>query len=643
MSLARRRNKSAIFALPLIGLIFLAACSSGDGGGSSSNPPPPSQNQAPAFTSPTSASTAETSSVILTAQANDPEGSPVSYSLSGTDADDFIINAASGLVRARFALDYENPADANQDNIYQITVNASDGAASATQAVTITITNTPGDGYMRLRGAEAGDAAGYSLAGLGDMDGEGSTDLAVGLRGTVDTLSGAAAYLLFGEALSVEENTTVTLGAAPAEGVAFLKPFVPGTALGSVTGGVGPGDAPVLSLPYFSELLAPLQLGQTTLIRAASRLVFDGIGAQLDLEARPSPANATPLFDTSPGGGFTLVGDFDGDGVTDGLGAGYLISGTSPLLAAEGGLNTLGGVIPGEIVLFENDLPHDSSSGVNAMHNAGDINGDGADDLLLIYPNGADAFINVISGRRLFDDADGEVLLSELSAPDLITIIAPYSASSLSANDGGDLDGDGRADIAFIAFRPEAPGPSGANPETYVFFGAALSADADGSLSTADLPNPAGAAILTLGGGYLPPIIVNDLDADGKDELLISETANPASFQSQSVVHVIRGAALAGADQPISFDSLQRGDEFVRIIGIPILETNVDLSNYLGLTATVIRDIDSDGRNDLVIAAPFEGADTQFNEAEGAVYIIPSSRLGNAFATGDDIDLGEEF
>ncbi|HAF27815.1 MAG TPA: hypothetical protein DCG75_02100, partial [Bacteroidales bacterium] len=49
----------------------------------------------------------------------------VTYTISGTDAADFTINASTGVV-SMIARNYENPADNNTDNIYELTITATD-------------------------------------------------------------------------------------------------------------------------------------------------------------------------------------------------------------------------------------------------------------------------------------------------------------------------------------------------------------------------------------------------------------------------------------------------------------------------------------------------------------------------------------
>ncbi|SMO38346.1 Por secretion system C-terminal sorting domain-containing protein [Gracilimonas mengyeensis] len=106
-------------------------------------------NAAPSFNSSATASIDEntpTSTVVLDVNADDGNGggndANITYSLTGDDADDFNIDTNSGEISFKNSPDYENPADANSDNNYQLTVTADDGERSnntATQDITITV------------------------------------------------------------------------------------------------------------------------------------------------------------------------------------------------------------------------------------------------------------------------------------------------------------------------------------------------------------------------------------------------------------------------------------------------------------------------------------------------------------------------
>ena len=87
--------------------------------------------------------------VLATYTASDPERPTVritGWSTAGTDGGDFVINAL-GELRFRNSPDFERPADSNRDNMYEVTIRASDGRNTGTleevQVVTVTDVNEP--------------------------------------------------------------------------------------------------------------------------------------------------------------------------------------------------------------------------------------------------------------------------------------------------------------------------------------------------------------------------------------------------------------------------------------------------------------------------------------------------------------------
>ena len=61
--------------------------------------------------------------------ASDPESNTLTYSLSGTDSALFSVGASTGQIRvgASTVLDHESPADSGNDNVYELTVQVTDG------------------------------------------------------------------------------------------------------------------------------------------------------------------------------------------------------------------------------------------------------------------------------------------------------------------------------------------------------------------------------------------------------------------------------------------------------------------------------------------------------------------------------------
>ncbi len=122
-----------------------AAAGGGGGGGGDSTPAPatptPPANTAPVFTSGTAGLVEEGSLTAYLATATDAQSNTLAYSVSGTDAALFQINSSTGVVTFRTAPDFEAPADDGRNNVYNITVSVSDGTASISQNVAITVAN----------------------------------------------------------------------------------------------------------------------------------------------------------------------------------------------------------------------------------------------------------------------------------------------------------------------------------------------------------------------------------------------------------------------------------------------------------------------------------------------------------------------
>ena len=78
---------------------------------------------------------------IYTYRATDPEGEDVTWDLSGTDSNAFVISEEGELTFLN-APDYEDPVDSDDDNVYEVTVEASDENGNTAQLeVTVTVVN----------------------------------------------------------------------------------------------------------------------------------------------------------------------------------------------------------------------------------------------------------------------------------------------------------------------------------------------------------------------------------------------------------------------------------------------------------------------------------------------------------------------
>jgi hypothetical protein len=99
-------------------------------------------NEAPQIISSSARLVAEGSLAVGIVVATDIDGDTVTYAITGgADARRFAINSASGALSFVSAPNFEDPADADANNIYDVIVTASDGALSGSQAVAVAVGN----------------------------------------------------------------------------------------------------------------------------------------------------------------------------------------------------------------------------------------------------------------------------------------------------------------------------------------------------------------------------------------------------------------------------------------------------------------------------------------------------------------------
>ena len=127
-------------------LFIVASCGGGGGGsGDSDGGGYGMTNRAPSITNTTTSfSVMENQTSAFNITATDPDNDSLSYTLAGADGAMFNVST-SGVVTFKTAPDYENPTDADTNNIYAITARVSDGSLSATKDFTVTVTNDTSD------------------------------------------------------------------------------------------------------------------------------------------------------------------------------------------------------------------------------------------------------------------------------------------------------------------------------------------------------------------------------------------------------------------------------------------------------------------------------------------------------------------
>ena len=100
-------------------------------------------NHAPVFTSSPNVSVAENHKAVTTLMASDADNDTFVFSITGgADKDFFAVDAHTGALNFKTAPDFETPEDANGNNVYQVSVAATDSTGAASElALNVTVVN----------------------------------------------------------------------------------------------------------------------------------------------------------------------------------------------------------------------------------------------------------------------------------------------------------------------------------------------------------------------------------------------------------------------------------------------------------------------------------------------------------------------
>lgn len=240
-----------------------------------------------------------------------------------------------------------------------------------------------------------------------------------------------------------------------------------------------------------------------------------------------------------------------------------------------------------------------------SVSSAGDVNGDGFDDLIIGARFVDQTYLYDNTGRSylLFGKADGftptmNVWELESNGDGLvINGIDPYDYAGFSVSDAGDINGDGYADFAIGAPFADKPAQGGllfgAGEGYLIFGGPSIESDVT-QLDGTNGFRIAGFATYDRAGYSVSS--AGDINGDGIDDLLISAPADRAVAVTPGQSYVIFGKE-SGFDPVLDLGSLDGTNGF-SLFGI-------DYADHAGWSVSGAGDINGDGIDDLLIGAPF--------------------------------------
>ncbi|MEM6298284.1 MAG: integrin alpha, partial [Bacteroidota bacterium] len=432
----------------------------------------------------------------------------------------------------------------------------------------LVLSDLDGSNGFVINGAVLGDRAGNSVSSLGDINGDLIDDFIIGaFNSSANGNKSGAAYVVFGNSTGGFSSGVLELSALNGSDGFILEGATIGDQAGASVGSAGDLNGDGLNdLVVGSEFADP-----NGGFSGASHVVF---------------GNST--------GGFS--------------------SGVIELSALNG---TNGFVI--------NGIASGDESG-DAVAYAGDVNGDGLDDLIVGAPRvdilvSSSVLNNVGAAYVVFGDntggfSSGTFELSDLNGTNGFAIngygtAQTYTGRSVSGL--GDLNGDGVDDVLIGAYGAR---PNGAiSGRSYVVFGSSTGAFNSGTFELSNLDGSNG--FITNGESSSDQLGLSvsgagDVNNDGINDLIVGAFGDDTNGNNAGASYLIFGNSTGGFSSGVLNPSDLDGSNGFTILGI-------DMTDYSGQSVSGARDVNGDGIDDLLVGASFANPNaTSF----GASYII---------------------
>ena len=512
----------------------------------------------------------------------------------------------------------------NADNIAPAT-------PPATPAVLSLADLDPTIGF-RLIGGSGSDYSGWSVSSVGDINGDGIDDFAIGAKFADHNgrSNSGSTYIVYGNEEGFDANIDLsTLNIRDGFRIdgesAYDSSGVSISGAGDVN---GDGYDDIIIGAHWADPNGNTDSGSTYVVFGK-----DGdFTSNIDLSNLTISAgiriNGENRYDNS---GYSVSsGDVNGDDYDDIIIGAYRVhsneiwsGSTYVVFGDENSLNTnieLSDIATGDGSAgfrLDGENPQDYSG---RSISSDDVNGDGYDDIIigayLADPNGNtdSGSTYVVSGKAAGEFSSGTIDLATIVASDenagfRLNGESAGDYSGYTVSSVGDINGDGYDDFAIGAIGADPNGPFSGS--TYVVFGDGNGFESDIELS--DIANGDGSAGFRLNGeneGDRNGVSVSsagDFNGDGYDDIIIgAHWADPNGLRSGSTYVVFGKESDFGATVELSDIVASGGRDGFRIDGEGV-------NDFSGKSVSSAGDVNNDGYDDIIIGGYGAGGHTGYS------------------------------